>query len=150
VRIVPRRGSVTVFPLQRMTPAPNRNESRHLPRFLNLGNPRRLPFRFPFPDLTKSLRARSRSRNASWQAHLLFSLHHAKAGSVFFSAFHSLCSPAAEYHFRSASYRSAHLARPQFHANRAAPACERQPRSSRGRRSSAYLYACTVFTGRPL
>ena len=63
--MVPSRGSVTVVPEQRMTPAPNRNESLHLPRFLAFGNPGRVPFRWPFFDLTKSRSARSRSRNAS-------------------------------------------------------------------------------------
>jgi hypothetical protein len=66
VRIGPRRGSVTVPPAQRITPAPNRNASRDLPRLLNLGNPSRLPFRSPVLDLMKSVSARSRSRNDSW------------------------------------------------------------------------------------
>ena len=66
VRMVPSRGSVTVVPEQRITPAPNRNESLHFPRFLAFGNPSRLPFRRPFFDLMKSRSARSRSRNASW------------------------------------------------------------------------------------
>ncbi len=65
VRIVPRRGRVTVPRPQRSVPV-SRNESRHLPRFLNRGNPSRRPFRSPFFDLVKSRSARSRSRNASW------------------------------------------------------------------------------------
>ena len=32
-----------------------------------------------------------------------FSAHHARPGSAFFAAFHSRCSSAAEYHFRSAA-----------------------------------------------
>ncbi len=66
VRIVPSRGSVTVVPAQPIAPVPNRNESLHLPRFLNRGKPSRLPFRCPFFDAMKSRSARSRSRNASW------------------------------------------------------------------------------------
>ena len=66
VRIMPSRGSVTVVPAQRIAPVLNRNESRHFPRFFNLGKPSRLPLRCPFLDLTKSRSARSRSRNASW------------------------------------------------------------------------------------
>ena len=62
---VPRRGRVTVPRPQRTVPV-SRNESRHLPRFLNRGNPSRLPFRCPLLDLVKSRSARSRSRNASW------------------------------------------------------------------------------------
>ena len=49
---------------------------------------------------------------------MLFSPHQASAGSAFLAAFHSLCSSAAEYHLPSASYRSAHFARPQFQATR--------------------------------
>jgi hypothetical protein len=48
VRIAPRRGSVTVVPAQRIAPVEKRNESRHLPRFLNLGKPSLRPFRWPF------------------------------------------------------------------------------------------------------
>ena len=66
VAMVPSRGRVTVVPEQRIAPVENRNASRHLPRFLNLGKPSRLPFRWPFRDLVKSRSARSRSRNASW------------------------------------------------------------------------------------
>ena len=66
VAMVPSRGSVTVVPAQRSIPAPNRNESRHLPRFLNFGNPSRRPLRSPFFDLTNSRSAWCRSRNASW------------------------------------------------------------------------------------
>ena len=66
VAMVPSRGSVTVLPAQRSTPVLNRNESRHFPRFLKWGNPSRRPLRSPFLDFTKSRRARSRSRNASW------------------------------------------------------------------------------------
>jgi hypothetical protein len=64
--MTPSRGSVTVVPAQPIAPVLNRNESRHLPRFLNRGKPSRLPFRCPFFDLVKSRSARSRSRNASW------------------------------------------------------------------------------------
>jgi hypothetical protein len=66
VRIVPSRGSVTALAAQRITPVPNRNESRHLPRFLNFGKPSLRPLRSPFFDLMKSASARSRLRNASW------------------------------------------------------------------------------------
>ena len=66
VRSVPSLGRVTVRPAHRITPAPNRNESRHLPRFLNLGKPSPRPLRSPFRDLVKSRSALSRSRNASW------------------------------------------------------------------------------------
>jgi hypothetical protein len=64
VRTVPILGSETVVPEQRSDPV-SRNESRHLPRFLNLGKSSRLPFRSPFFDLMKSRSALSRSRNAS-------------------------------------------------------------------------------------
>ena len=66
VRMVPSRGRVTVAPAQRIAPVENRNESLHLPRFLNFGNPSLRPFRWPRFDFMKSRRARSRSRNASW------------------------------------------------------------------------------------
>jgi len=65
VVIVPSLGSVTLRPPQRIVPAPNRKESRHLPRFLNRGNPSLRPARSPFLDFAKSWSARSRSRNAS-------------------------------------------------------------------------------------
>ena len=65
VLMVPSRGRVTVVPVQRIVPVENRNESRHRPRFLNLGNPSLRPLRWPFLDLMKSRSARSRSRNAS-------------------------------------------------------------------------------------
>ncbi len=122
----------------------SRNESLALPFFFRRGKPSRFPFRRPFFDLTKSDRARSRFRNASWYAHLEFSGHHARAGSAFFAAFHSLCSSAPEYHFRSAAYRSLHLGSAQFHANRAAPACDLRACSCAGVGSSANRYA--VFT----
>jgi hypothetical protein len=63
--------------------------------------------------------------------------HHASAGLAFFSAFQSLCSSVPEYHLPSASYRSRHFASPQFHANRAAPACEHSVRSCAGDGSKA-------------
>lgn len=65
VRMAPSLGSVTVFPEQRITPAPNRNESRPFPFFFRFGKPSFFPFRWPFLDLTKSDSARSRFRNAS-------------------------------------------------------------------------------------
>jgi hypothetical protein len=140
---------VTVFPRQRSVPV-SRKESRALPFFFHRGNPGRFPFRWPFLDLTKSPSARSRLRNASWYTHFEFSAHQARAGSAFFSAFHRLCSSAAPYHFRSAAYRSFTFRRPQFQANRAAPACDRRARSCAGAGSSANLYACrTAVTGRP-
>jgi hypothetical protein len=80
---------------------------------------------------------------------LEFSPHQASAGSAFFSAFQSLCRSAPEYHMPSASYRFLHLARAQFHANREAPACERNIRSWAGVGSKAKRYAWVTFTGRP-
>jgi hypothetical protein len=65
VAMVPSRGRVTVFRSQRMVPV-SRKESLALRRFLYRGKPSFLPFRWPFLDLTKSARARSRFRNASW------------------------------------------------------------------------------------
>jgi hypothetical protein len=90
VLIVPRRGSVTVLPPQRMTPGPKRNESRAFPFRLRPGNPGRFPLRSPLRDLTKSFSARSRFRNASWQAHLEFPARHDSPAPAFFSAFRSL------------------------------------------------------------
>ena len=64
VRSVPSLGSVTVRPAHRITPAPYRNESRHLPRFLNLGKPGR-PLRCP-SRRGEVRSALSRSGYASW------------------------------------------------------------------------------------
>src|SRR5579884_4213770 len=61
----PNLGRVTVVPEQRITPVLKRKESRHRPFRLRLGNPSRLPFRWPFLAARKSRRARSRLRKAS-------------------------------------------------------------------------------------
>src|SRR5580704_6664292 len=148
VWMVPSFGRVDVVPVQRIGSAESRNESRHLPRFLNFGNPSRRPLRSAFFDLMNSVIARSRSRNASWEAHLEFSGHQAKAGSAFLTAFQSLCSSGAVYQRRSAAYRSLHRASPQFHANRAAPACDRNVASCARVGSSVNLYAWMTFMAR--
>src|SRR5206468_8599798 len=70
-------------------------------------------------------------------------------GLAFFCTFHSLCRSAAPYQLPSASYRSLHRARPQFHANRAAPACDRSARSWDGAGSRANRYAWVTFTAGP-
>src|SRR5215510_15688682 len=82
--MVPILVSFTVVPEHDARSPVTLNESRHLPRFLNFGNPSLRPFRWPFLDLMKSVSARSRFRKASWYAHLEFSAHQASAGSAFF------------------------------------------------------------------